>query len=102
MTKPLTPADIDAHIKSGARIPDFVLVAVNMLLLKATNPNYIVLKLKDVKTAIFDQLPARRPFDPQWLDFEPAYREAGWDVIYDRPGYNEDYEPTWTFKKSAS
>lgn len=38
-------------------------------------------------------------FANQWLDVEEAYRGAGWLVHYDKPGYNEDYDPTWEFKK---
>lgn len=33
-----------------------------------------------------------------WLDFEVVYEEAGWDVVYDKPGYNESYGANFTFK----
>lgn len=39
-------------------------------------------------------------FDNNYLDFIGIYRRAGWDIVYDRPGYNESYEPNYTFKKS--
>lgn len=32
-----------------------------------------------------------------WLDVEDIYRKAGWKVDYDKPAYNESYEPTFTF-----
>lgn len=34
-----------------------------------------------------------------WLDFENIYRNAGYEVIYDHPGYNETYKPVFHFKK---
>jgi len=38
-------------------------------------------------------------FDKGWLNIEPMYRAAGWKVVYDKPAYNESYEPTFTFTK---
>lgn len=39
-------------------------------------------------------------FKNKLLDFEQAYRDNGWFVVYDKPAYNENYEPTFTFTKS--
>ncbi len=39
--------------------------------------------------------------DNHWLDVEDVYREAGWVVEYDKPGYCESYEATFTFKKDG-
>jgi hypothetical protein len=36
-------------------------------------------------------------FKKGWLNVEGIYREAGWKVEYDRPGYNESYPATFTF-----
>lgn len=30
--------------------------------------------------------------DHGWLDLEDIYRDEGWTVEYDSPGYNETYE----------
>ena len=40
-----------------------------------------------------------RVYREKLLDFEEAYRAAGWSVFYDKPGYNESYEATFQFKK---
>jgi hypothetical protein len=32
-----------------------------------------------------------------WLDIEDIYRKVGWKVDYDKPGFNETYEPTFIF-----
>ena len=38
-------------------------------------------------------------FSEGWLNIETVYEDAGWDVYYDKPGYNEDYKPSYTFTK---
>ncbi|AMO44169.1 hypothetical protein vBRpoSV10_112 [Ruegeria phage vB_RpoS-V10] len=40
-------------------------------------------------------------FDNGWLDIEPIFRDAGWYVHYDKPGYNETYEPSFTFRAAS-
>jgi len=37
-------------------------------------------------------------FDKGWLNVEEVYRAAGWAVEYDKPGFNESYSATFTFK----
>jgi len=32
-----------------------------------------------------------------WLDVGKIYENAGWKVEYDRPGFNESYEATFSF-----
>jgi len=34
-----------------------------------------------------------------WLDVEDIYRQQGWNVVYDKPGYNESYEAYFKFSK---
>lgn len=37
-------------------------------------------------------------FDNHWLDIEDIYREQGWKVKYDKPGYNEEsFKPYFEF-----
>jgi hypothetical protein len=33
-----------------------------------------------------------------WLNIEPLYEDAGWEVTYDRPGMGESYEANWTLQ----
>ena len=47
-------------------------------------------------------------FEPSWtrdmiwdkkqLGFEGLYKASGWDVVYEKPGYNENYTPFFVFK----
>lgn len=36
-------------------------------------------------------------YKKNWLDVEPIYREKGWKVEYDKPGYNETYRAHFIF-----
>lgn len=37
-------------------------------------------------------------FDNRLLDVEDVFRSQGWKVEYDKPGYNESYPATFTFR----
>lgn len=37
-------------------------------------------------------------FDTHQLDFEGLYGEFGWNVVYERPARDENFEPYYTFK----
>ena len=39
----------------------------------------------------------KRVFDNDWLDVEPLYEKRGWNVEYDKPGYNETYDAMFIF-----
>lgn len=38
-------------------------------------------------------------FDNGYLNIEEAYRSVGWNVLYDKPGYNESYKANWHFTR---
>jgi hypothetical protein len=40
-------------------------------------------------------------FKNHWLDVEEIYEEAGWQVAYDKPGYNETYEASFEFTDAS-
>ena len=103
MVKPITPKEaIGRKIHS---IPDFVISAVNELLSsKVDQSGRAVLAQNEIVDAIKlhcpNEITPSEIFAAGWLDFEPVYVSAGWHVEYDRPGYNETYEPTFAFSKS--
>lgn len=41
-------------------------------------------------------------FQYSWLDVENDYRDAGWDVQYEKPGYNEPGDAYFTFTPKKS
>ncbi len=101
MVKPITPQEAhDAHEES---IPHEVITAFNHLIktnwnptsLSAVVPQDAVAKLAaealDVTEGVL--------YDHHWLDVEDLFRAAGWDVEYDKPGYNESYTASFTFRR---
>jgi hypothetical protein len=98
--KPLSPDE--AADKAQSEMPDFVIEAVNNLLQKELHQGYATLRQEDVMKEIMRLAPEgtkrQDVFDNKWLDFEPIFEKAGWSVEYDKPGYNESYEPTFDFK----
>lgn len=102
MTKAFSPTE--ALTAKASLIPDFVIEAVNKLLAMRFDGGPCVIRQDEV-IAIATQIGARASsldrshfFTNHWLDFEPIYQARGWKVTYDKPGYNESYEPSWSFE----
>jgi hypothetical protein len=99
MVEPISPNEVKKII------PDFVIEAVNHLIKEKWNGvNATVLQdeILDIIASddIDDDKPSKREiFEKNWLDFEDLYREKGWIVEYDKPGYNEFYKAKFIFKK---
>lgn len=95
--KPISPNDVVVP-----EIPDFVIEIVNGLIVQ----NYqdrgkrSVIKQSELIKIINAHIEDKDMcFDIKWLDFEELYRNVGWNVKYDAPGYNESYEATFKFTK---
>jgi hypothetical protein len=82
-------------------IPPEVFESFNELIVKDFNGTSSTVRQNDVVALIANKLKIDRQsvFSSRWLDVETEYAKSGWDVEYDKPGYNETYEPTFTFKK---
>jgi hypothetical protein len=102
MTKPITPHEVvDAKAKA---MPDEVIEVFNELIAKNWNGHQAVIKKGEAVSAIIAALDLegnREIYDNNWLDVEDIFRKAGWDVKYDKPGYNETYEGYYTFQKKG-
>jgi len=97
MAKPITPAEVTS--KKLANIPDRVIEAFNTLIAKHYDGRSATVKQDEVLAAIVtDEITRSMVFENHWLDVEDIFREAGWDVEYDKPAYNESYPATFTFK----
>jgi hypothetical protein len=102
--KVFTPEDVRINSKY---IPDFVYDVFNHLLTeKWNNGKPIIISQEEVVNRIickhnwlFDDIEISRQeiFEHHWLDVEPEYRNAGWNVEFDKPGYNESYKAFYTF-----
>ena len=97
--RPATPKEVrNMHTES---IPGFVFDAINNLLAKRSHLSVITLqKSKIVKEILLyadESIDEETIFNHGWLNIDSAYREFGWDVHLDSPGYNESYEPFFEF-----
>lgn len=98
--KPVSPDDIIIP-----DIPDFVIDIVNSLIAQnyQSRGKMSVLKQCDIIEKIDAHIKTiGLDFDIKWLDFEELYRNVGWSVEYDGPGYNESYEATFKFTKKEN
>jgi hypothetical protein len=99
--KPIRPDEV--ILKKQESIPDGIFEAFNELIVENFDGHSAVIKLEAVKnlarTKIPD-IPTNTMFEKHWFDVEDIYRKEGWGVEFDKPGYNENYEPYFVFKKS--
>lgn len=98
MTGPITPAQ--AAKSKLTTIPEEVFEVVNALISQNLSNNRATIKQDDIVSALVARgLNKNELFAKGWMDFEPAYRKAGWEVVYDKPGYNESGFAVFKFAK---
>lgn len=85
-------------------IPDLVFEVVNDLLLtKPWKNNRIIITQDEILNKLTGdedcgKLSRQTILDNGWLDFEDIYRENGWKVTYDKPGFHDTYRPYFIFE----
>lgn len=88
--KPISPNEIKKII------PDFVVEAVNELIAEKVNSqNHATVLQKHIVDRVKSK--TDQDFDYAWLDFENVFRDAGWNVNYDKPAYCESYDAFFEF-----
>lgn len=79
-------------------IPDEVFTVFNGLIAENARRGEATVKQFDAVGRLVEMgFDRREIYDKKWLDIEDIYRAVGWTVVYDRPGYNETYEPFFVF-----
>lgn len=97
MVQAISPDDIAV----AKAFPDFVLEEWNKLIAVKFTAGSARITQEEAMQALLPHTQAgnrREVFDSGWLDIEEIYREQGWKVTFDKPGYNEDYDANFTFK----
>jgi hypothetical protein len=95
---PIKPEDVGRA--KAESFPQAVFDAFNELITQKFVGNSATVYQDDVvKLMIEKGLSLKDIFDKGWLNVEDAYRVAGWEVEYDKPGFNETYQPIFMFKK---
>ena len=102
MIRAITPSEA----RATKVIPEFVLETVNELIVKKlgksnsvsfTQEELIKLLYSKKGIPLADDSFRKQIFEEHWLDLESIYEEAGWKVVYDGPGYDENYEAYFKF-----
>lgn len=97
MINPIKPSEVvEARTKT---IPEGVIAAFNELIIERFNgTNSTVIQREVVERIMHKMLVSREyVFTHHLLDVEPIFEREGWNVEYDKPGYNETGEATFTF-----
>lgn len=94
--KPISPSEATARKKG--EIPPFVIEVFNALIAENLREGgTATFRQEEAEARIRKHLSEGEQFPTRWLDVEPLYRNEGWEVEYDKPGYNENYPATFTF-----
>jgi hypothetical protein len=102
--KPIKPSEVQG--KKNETIPDVVIDAFNRLIIEGLNASGTSSTVRqDEAVALIKKSDPKLTnsvlVDKGWLDIEDLYRRAGWEVSYDKPGYNESYPATFKFSKKS-
>jgi hypothetical protein len=97
MIKPITPAE--ALKKKKLDVPEAVLEVWNATIAKNLKGKTSLVMQEEIVELLASKMECTRSkvFDNDWLEIEQLYRDVGWKVVYDKPGYNEGYEAYFTF-----
>lgn len=103
---PIRPEDLTAAKTKD--IPQAVFDAFDAAIIRAWDGRRSVVNQNEVATDAHRRLrraghtlSREQMFDNGWLDVEDTYRDLGWHVVYDKPGFNEDYPATFTFSRKS-
>ncbi len=104
--RPISPDDV-VETKKTVVFPPQVIEAWNYLIAKHyLDGRASIMQDEVVKTLIkylgldeSDPASRRVCYDNKYLDIEDIYRAEGWTVEYDKPAFNETYEPSFIFRK---
>ena len=94
--RPISPDEVTGLQRE--LIPPEVIEIFNRFIGRTILNGHATIRQDDVVKALVESgLDKRAIFDNGWLNIEEIYREAGWEVVYDSPAYNESYPPTFKF-----
>lgn len=99
MVKPISPKD--AIIAKKFIIPDTVIELFNKLIIENFDGFRARVLQKDIIKLIIEKLKIKREqiFELKYLDVEPIFRNAGWEVNYEGQSYGDDFDSYYIFAK---
>lgn len=98
MSKPITPEE--AIEAKPFEIPPEVFNAFNHLIVKNLRNGEARFTVDEAAKAVRDAgINVAEAFREKWFDVEDSYRSAGWNVRFDKSGYNEPGPDYYIFRK---
>ena len=93
--RPITPHEVS---KNNAK-PEAVIAVFNDLIQKYWDGTRARFYPSEAASLIATKMGVETHviYDYHYLDIEDVYEEAGWKVLYDKPGYYESYPATFEF-----
>lgn len=100
MSGPISADEVSK--KKKIEIPDTVYDVVNSLIIKTWSRGSAKVYLDDVYSELRKLgMDTQEVFNNGWLNFEEAYRDAGWAVSFESPGFNEQGSAGWMFSNTG-
>lgn len=99
--KPVAPDEIVKVIAEKSIIPDEVIESFNELIARSWDGRKATVSQSAAINLIKSKNPALADgiFSKGYLNIEEIYRQQGWHVWYDKPGFNETYDAYFEFTR---
>lgn len=100
MTEPIKPNDVLLISK-----PDQIIEVFNKLIIENWDGGQAIVKQKEAAERIAKRvnITSKDVYEKKYLDIEESYKQKGWRVTYNKPGYNEHpYDPYFCFSKKET
>ena len=97
--RPIKPEEVRARRIDF--IPSIIFETINTMICEKFDGKSVTLKQDDILKRVCNEssgLTRKEIFNKHYLEIEHFDREQGWKVEYDKPGFNESYPATFTFK----
>lgn len=94
--QPIAPIEVTGE--KNKHIPNEVIAMFNDIIVREMHGG----RARVIQNEVVERLEAEglnrgAIFKNHWLDVEDLFREVGWKVTYDKPGYNESYDAYFIF-----
>jgi len=102
--KPISPKALIEARKKPDFFPPEIIEAFNELIAKNFNGHSATVDQEEAQELAISKMAkngrkisSKDIYNNGWMDIEPLFRDNGWEVEYDKPGYNESYEAFFVF-----
>lgn len=94
---PISPEEVTRL--QAELMPPAIIETFNRTISEKIANGRAVIDLDEIVKDLTNQgLDERQLFNKGWLNIEELYREAGWEVSYEQPAYNETGRSYFTFQ----